>query len=323
MTSGSSTNPYYFHTDTRGSVTAMTDNTGAQQWAYSYEPYGLIKSSTKVASSAPANPRQWLAELTDTGLGQTHLRARQYDPATGAFTSPDAGGTGAGYTYANANPLTNTDPLGLWPSPGSVLSGIHRVATDVAAVGGVAALACAATVVCAPADGIIGPIAGVAGAISAGTGVLLAVGDCQTAKSSCTSDLVSAGIGIAATQPGHGLGKAGLRAAESESGFVNLASKARTNHILNGEVRPNGSFGGGHRFGTGFPNKSEFPAGWSDDEIMHNISDVATDPSLTWRAGNGSGDFFVNGTRDGVDIEVLIRNGEIWTGYPTNLPRNP
>ncbi|MBO0822377.1 MAG: EndoU domain-containing protein [Actinobacteria bacterium] len=56
---------------------------------------------------------------------------------------------------------------------------------------------------------------------------------------------------------------------------------------------------------------------------MHNISDVATDPSLTSRPGDRPGDFFVNGTCDGVDIEVLIRNGEIWTVYPTNLPRNP
>jgi len=56
---------------------------------------------------------------------------------------------------------------------------------------------------------------------------------------------------------------------------------------------------------------------------MHEISDVATDPSLVWRAGNRPGDFFVNGTRGGVDIEVLIRNNQIWTGYPTNLPRNP
>lgn len=56
---------------------------------------------------------------------------------------------------------------------------------------------------------------------------------------------------------------------------------------------------------------------------MHNISDVATDPALIWRAGDRPGDFFVNGTRDGVDIEVLIRDGEIWTGYRTNVPRNP
>lgn len=112
-------------------------------------------------------------------------------------------------------------------------------------------------------------------------------------------------------------------AAKSGDEFVNLASEARTTHILDGEVRPNGTFGGGHRAGTGFPKKSEFPASWSDDEIMHNISDVATDPSLVWRAGDIPGDFWVNGTRGGVDIEVLIRNDEIWTGYPTNLPRNP
>src|SRR5580765_1613843 len=111
-------------------------------------------------------------------------------------------------------------------------------------------------------------------------------------------------------------------AAKSGDEFVNLASDARTSHILDGEVRPNGSFGGGHRAGTGYPNKSEFPAGWSDARIMHEISDVATDPSTVWRAGNGPADSFVNGTRDGVDIEVLIRNNQIWTGYPTNLPRN-
>jgi hypothetical protein len=60
-------------------------------------------------------------------------------------------------------------------------------------------------------------------------------------------------------------------AAKSGDEFVDLASASRRRHILDGEVRPNGSFGGGHRPGTGFPNKSEFPAGWSDDRIMHAI----------------------------------------------------
>lgn len=111
-------------------------------------------------------------------------------------------------------------------------------------------------------------------------------------------------------------------AAKGADDFVDLASASRRSHILDGEVRPNGSFGGGHRPGTGFPNKSEFPRGWSDDKIMHSISDIATDPSLIWRAGNKPGDFFVNGTRGGIDIEVLIRNNQIWTGYPTNVIRN-
>lgn len=104
--------------------------------------------------------------------------------------------------------------------------------------------------------------------------------------------------------------------------LVDLVSPSRRSHILDGEVRPNGTFGGGHRAGTGYPGKSEFPASWSDDQIMHYISDVATDPLSTTVRTQGR-DVFVAGTRDRIDIEVLIRNGEIWTAYPTNVPRNP
>lgn len=44
---------------------------------------------------------------------------------------------------------------------------------------------------------------------------------------------------------------------------------------------------------------------------------------LAGERGNHPGDFFVNGMRGGVDIETLIRNNQIWTGYTTILPRNP
>ena len=54
---------------------------------------------------------------------------------------------------------------------------------------------------------------------------------------------------------------------------------------------------------------------------MHNISDVATDPNSVFRPGRG-GDTFATGTRGGIEIEVLLRNWEIWTAYPTNVPRN-
>jgi hypothetical protein len=56
---------------------------------------------------------------------------------------------------------------------------------------------------------------------------------------------------------------------------------------------------------------------------MYNISDVATDPSVPWIAGARPGDFWASGTREGINIEVLLRNDEIWTGYPTNVTRNP
>jgi RHS repeat-associated protein len=103
----------------------------------------------------------------------------------------------------------------------------------------------------------------------------------------------------------------------SADDLVNLASPDRTRHILDGEVRPDGSFGGGHRAGTGSSNRTEFPADWSDAEIMHHVSDVATDPLSAARPGDRLGDYFAVGVRDGVEIEVLICNGEIWTAYPT------
>ena len=68
---------------------------------------------------------------------------------------------------------------------------------------------------------------------------------------------------------------------------------------------------------------------------MEHISDVVTDPAarhtqLTGRPGattTRAGDpvrYATEGTRDGVDIRVISDStGEIITGYPTNVPRNP
>ncbi len=97
-----------------------------------------------------------------------------------------------------------------------------------------------------------------------------------------------------------------------------MTSSARRKHILDGDAT-----GGGHRPGAGRSGKSEFPTGRSDDSIMHDISDIATDPDLTSRAGRG-GRKITDGTRNGVDIRVVQeRNGDIVTGFPTNTPRNP
>ncbi|MEU5333209.1 polymorphic toxin-type HINT domain-containing protein [Streptomyces asoensis] len=55
---------------------------------------------------------------TDTVTGLTHLGAREYDPAIGRFLSVDPVFTAAdpqqmhGYSYANSNPLTYSDPAG-------------------------------------------------------------------------------------------------------------------------------------------------------------------------------------------------------------------
>jgi hypothetical protein len=104
---------------------------------------------------------------------------------------------------------------------------------------------------------------------------------------------------------------------------VDLASPQRRTHILDGDAT-----GGGHRW-PGLPGKTPFPQSWSDDQIMHNVSDVATDPTLTenWTKGAPGSDYTragdpsrynVIGQRDGVDIKVVVEPaGEgIITGHP-------
>ena len=104
----------------------------------------------------------------------------------------------------------------------------------------------------------------------------------------------------------------------SADDFVDLATPQRRKHILDGDAT-----GGGHRAGTGNPGKSEFPADWTDDRIMHEISDVATDPNAASRVSRG-GRVVSEGTRDGITIRTVVdKDGEIITGYPTNVRRNP
>jgi hypothetical protein len=137
--------------------------------------------------------------------------------------------------------------------------------------------------------------------------------------------LIGSVIGaIAGGSVGSGLGK-GPGAPPGEGpgpgDLVDLTDDAGRTHILEGNEA---GTSGGHRAGTGNPGKSEFPAGWSDEQILHNISDVATDPALKWtRQDNGN--IKVEGTRDGVDIRVILdpTGSRIITGFPTNLPRNP
>ncbi len=98
-----------------------------------------------------------------------------------------------------------------------------------------------------------------------------------------------------------------------------IVDAARRTHILDGDVTS-----GGHRAGTGKPGKSEFPASWTDDEVIVRIEEVAND-SHSFRRSGRRGRTVVSGTRHGVDIEVVIEsNGtHIVTGYPTNIGRNP
>jgi len=54
---------------------------------------------------------------------------------------------------------------------------------------------------------------------------------------------------------------------------------------------------------------------------MHEISDVASAPGS--RVTSQGRTTIIDGTRGGVNIRAVTRDGQIVTGYPTNTPRNP
>ncbi|MGB6056897.1 MAG: EndoU domain-containing protein [Microthrixaceae bacterium] len=106
--------------------------------------------------------------------------------------------------------------------------------------------------------------------------------------------------------------------------LVDLASPGRRTHILDGDAT-----GGGHRWPGASPDKTPFPQTWTDDQVMHHVSDIATDPGLKWnwtkggpsgytRAGD-PGRASVFGVRDGVCIKVVVEPaGEgIITAHPS------
>ncbi len=58
---------------------------------------------------------------------------------------------------------------------------------------------------------------------------------------------------------------------------------------------------------------------------MNEISDIAIDPAAWQDAVAQGGRTVLTGVSDGVEIRVVVdtQTGEIVTGYPVNLPRNP
>ncbi|WP_410601462.1 EndoU domain-containing protein [Amycolatopsis sp. lyj-90] len=84
--------------------------------------------------------------------------------------------------------------------------------------------------------------------------------------------------------------------------------------------------GGGHAPGKGRRATSEFPAGWTDEQIIAVIKDVANDPSEPRRRQH-NGRWRCAGERYGVHLIVLVEdNGSVKTGYPVAGPgvvRNP
>ena len=100
-------------TDRHSDVVAMFDATTATLAAY--DPLGKVLSSVGTMGSLG-----YQGEYTDTATGRVNMAARWYNTDTGQFDSRDsadlnpapASGHANRFAYADANPLTNTDPTG-------------------------------------------------------------------------------------------------------------------------------------------------------------------------------------------------------------------
>ncbi len=78
-------------------------------------------------------------------------------------------------------------------------------------------------------------------------------------------------------------------------------------------------WGGGHGAGRGRPGKREFPATWTDDELIDRAMDVAQHPSGAVELPDGR--FRAFGERAGVLIGVVVTaGGQLLTAYPVTGP---
>lgn len=103
---------YAVHTDHVGTPRAVTNEQADVVWRADYTPFGKATVRKADITLNIRMPGQY--EDTETGIHYNYFR--NYDPATGRYTTSDPIGLDGGkntYLYASANPLLRTDPLGL------------------------------------------------------------------------------------------------------------------------------------------------------------------------------------------------------------------
>jgi RHS repeat-associated protein len=100
--------------DAIGSVTLLTNGSGALAQTYTYDSFGKLTNS----SGNVTNPFRFTGRDYDTETGLYANRPRQLDPNIGRFLSEDPvrylGGLNF-YDYARKSPANLVDPFGLSP----------------------------------------------------------------------------------------------------------------------------------------------------------------------------------------------------------------
>jgi RHS repeat-associated protein len=109
-----------FHTDSLGSVIALTDEHGKPIRSYRYSPYGgsYVSGRSGDAEADSLSSIRFAGQYLDSESDLYNMRAREYQPETGRFlqTDPlecDSGGAcGSVYAYVEDQPTVKVDPSG-------------------------------------------------------------------------------------------------------------------------------------------------------------------------------------------------------------------
>jgi RHS repeat-associated protein len=104
----------YYEADGLGSVTSLTDSTGAVAQGYTYDSFGNLTNSTGTLR----NYFRYTAREFDTETNLYYYRARYYDQSVGRFISEDPKGFDGGvdfYRYVSNNVTDKVDPFGFAP----------------------------------------------------------------------------------------------------------------------------------------------------------------------------------------------------------------
>lgn len=115
----------YLHDDHQGSIESITDESGVVVERNRYAPYGQRLDMDGTPLSESGIDRGYTSHRHDASTGFIDMGARTYDPATGRFLSVDPRLPSIvnrqaynPFSYVLGDPMTFTDPSGMFPCDG-------------------------------------------------------------------------------------------------------------------------------------------------------------------------------------------------------------
>ena len=115
---GNAATDYYLY-DGHGSTRQLADSGANVTASYAYGAYGMMVGGNPTAAAPARTKLLYSGQAFDSGLQQYNLRARDYDPSNGRFTSMDSYYGSYDdpqslhkYAYTHCDPVNFTDPTG-------------------------------------------------------------------------------------------------------------------------------------------------------------------------------------------------------------------